>query len=178
MTSRHGKAFFVTGLLWGEPTIASRFRSQSPVMCNLDVFFGVSLIKYTKKQLPVLWDAKTLITALKDWLLALCVGNSPVTGEIPKQTPVMRNFGIFFDLRLNKRLNKQSLGWWFETPSRSLRRHCNARIKNAVSVIIENLRIMPRINEIHHVLIITTTSICTFGNVLYSNKVFSVNGYV
>ena len=31
---------------------------------------------------------------------------------------------IFFDLCLNKRLSKQSLGWWFETPSRSLWRHC------------------------------------------------------
>ena len=31
----------------------------------------------------------------------------------------------FFDLRLNKRLSKQSLDWWFETPSRSLWRHCN-----------------------------------------------------
>ena len=26
----------------------------------------------------------------------------------------------FFDLRLNKRLSKQSWGWWFETPSRRL----------------------------------------------------------
>ena len=32
---------------------------------------------------------------------------------------------VFFDLRLNKRLNKQSWGWWFETPWRSLWRHCN-----------------------------------------------------
>ena len=31
----------------------------------------------------------------------------------------------FLDLRLNKRLGKQSWGWWFETPSRSLWRHCN-----------------------------------------------------
>ena len=30
-----------------------------------------------------------------------------------------------FDLRLNKRLSKQSRGWWFEMPSRSLWRHCN-----------------------------------------------------
>ena len=27
---------------------------------------------------------------------------------------------FFFHLRLNKRLSKQSWGWWFETPSRSL----------------------------------------------------------
>ena len=31
----------------------------------------------------------------------------------------------FLDLRLNKRLNKQSWGWWFETASHSLWRHCN-----------------------------------------------------
>ena len=30
----------------------------------------------------------------------------------------------FLDLRLNKRLSKQSWGWWFESPSRLLWRHC------------------------------------------------------
>ena len=34
-------------------------------------------------------------------------------------------FDVFFDRPLNKRLGKQSWGWWFETPSRSLWRHCN-----------------------------------------------------
>ena len=33
---------------------------------------------------------------------------SPVTGEFPAQRPVTRSFGVFFDLRLNKRLSKQS----------------------------------------------------------------------
>ena len=59
-------------------------------------------------------------------LLALCAGNSPVTGEFPTQRPVTRSYDAFFDLYLNKRLSKQSWGWWFETPSRPLRRHCNA----------------------------------------------------
>ena len=58
-------------------------------------------------------------------LLAICAGNSPETGEFPAQRPVTRSFDIFFDLRLNKRLSKQSWGWWFETPSHSLWRHCN-----------------------------------------------------
>ena len=40
--------------------------------------------------------------------------------------PVTRSFDVFFDLRLNKRLSKQSWGWWFETQSLSLWRHCNA----------------------------------------------------
>ena len=33
--------------------------------------------------------------------------------------------GVFFDLRLNKRLSKQSRCWWFETASCSLWCHCN-----------------------------------------------------
>ena len=34
-------------------------------------------------------------------------------------------FFLLTDLRLNKRLSKQSWGWWFETLSRPLWRHCN-----------------------------------------------------
>ena len=56
-------------------------------------------------------------------LLAICAGNSPVTGEFPAQRPVARSFDIFFDLRLNKRLSKQS---WFDALSHPLWRHWNA----------------------------------------------------
>ena len=41
-------------------------------------------------------------------LLAICTGNSSVSGEFPAQRPATRSFDIFFDLRLNKRLGKQS----------------------------------------------------------------------
>ena len=44
-------------------------------------------------------------------LVAICAGNSPVTGEFPAQRPVTRSFDVFFDLRQNKRLSKQ-LGCW------------------------------------------------------------------
>ena len=54
-----------------------------------------------------------------------CAGNSPVPSEFPAQRPVTRSFDVFFDLCLNKRLSKQSRGWWFEMPSRPLWRHCN-----------------------------------------------------
>ena len=57
-------------------------------------------------------------------LLAICAGNSPVPGEFPAQRPVTRSFDVFFDLRLNERLSKQSWGWWFETLSRPLWRYC------------------------------------------------------
>ena len=46
-------------------------------------------------------------------------------GEFPAQRPVTRSFDVFFDLCLNKRLSKQSWGWWFETQSGSLWRQCN-----------------------------------------------------
>ena len=58
-------------------------------------------------------------------LLALCVGNSPVIGEFPSQRPVTRNFDVFFDLCLKKRLSKRSRRRWFEMSWRLLWRHCN-----------------------------------------------------
>ena len=57
--------------------------------------------------------------------LALCAGNSPVTGEFPAQRPVTRSFNVFLNLRLNEWLSKQWWGWWFETPSCPLWRHYN-----------------------------------------------------
>ena len=54
-------------------------------------------------------------------LLTLSVGKSPVSGEFPSQRPVTRSFDVSFYLCLCK----QSWSWWFETPSRSLWRHCN-----------------------------------------------------
>ena len=57
--------------------------------------------------------------------LAICAGNSPVSGEFLAQRPVTRGFGVFFDLPLNKRLSKQSWGWWLETLSCSLWRQSN-----------------------------------------------------
>ena len=59
-------------------------------------------------------------------LLALCAGNSLAASEIPSQRPVSRSFDIFFDLRLNKWLCKQSRRWWFGMPACSLWRHCNS----------------------------------------------------
>ena len=49
------------------------------------------------------------------------------TGDrwIPLTTTSNAALCVFFDLHLNKRLSKQSWGWWFETP---LWRHCNAKI--------------------------------------------------
>ena len=58
-------------------------------------------------------------------LLALCAGNSLVTGEFPTQRPVTRSFDVSFHLHPNKCLCKQLKHQWFETPSSSLLHHCN-----------------------------------------------------
>ena len=49
-------------------------------------------------------------------LLAICAGNSPVTGEFPAQRPVTEGFDIFFDLRLNN-------GWVNNRETGDRRRH-------------------------------------------------------
>ena len=72
-------------------------------------------------------------------LLALCEGNSPVTGEFPSQRPVTRSFDVFFDLCLNKQLSKPSRRWWFQMPLHSLWCHCNASVHSAFTTILQHL---------------------------------------
>ena len=57
------------------------------------------------------------------WPFVRGIHQSPV--NFPAQRSVTRSFDVFFDLRLYKRLSKQSWGWWFETLSCPLWRHCN-----------------------------------------------------
>ena len=66
-------------------------------------------------------------------LLAICAGNSPVPGEFTTQRPVTQRFDVLCDLRLNKWLSKQGWGWWFETLSHPLWRHCNVKIHRHLS---------------------------------------------
>ena len=55
-----------------------------------------------------------------------------VTGHLCWEFTGPRSFDVFFDLRLNKRLNKQSWGCWFDTPSSPLWRHRNVLIFRAL----------------------------------------------
>ena len=61
------------------------------------------------------------------WPFVPGIHQSPVNPHT--QRPVTRGFDVFFDLCLNKRLSKQSWGWWFEMPSHLLWRHCNDKSK-------------------------------------------------
>ena len=62
-------------------------------------------------------------------LLVLREGNPSVTGGFPSQRPVTRTFDVFFGVHPDKRLRKQTRCWWFETPWRSLWRHCNVLVR-------------------------------------------------
>ena len=59
----------------------------------------------------------------RNWPFVRGIHRLPVNS--PHKWPVTRSFDVFFDLRLNIQFSKQSWGWWFETPSRSLWRHFN-----------------------------------------------------
>ena len=113
-------------------------RNMNTVLCCLfGLYFSNRFQRYHVIRLPTSLGDVALICeqSYMPWwriqmetfsaFLALCAGNSPVTGEFPAQRPVARSFDVSFDLRLNKRLSKQSWGWWSKTSSSSLWRHCN-----------------------------------------------------
>ena len=76
-------------------------------------------------------------------LLAICVGNSPVSGEFPIQRPVTRSFDVFFDLRLYKRLRKQ---WW------GYRAHCDVIVMRSATMDTPATNLQPYENSLHDVI--------------------------
>ena len=119
--------------------------------------FGVESIKWIEMQLKYnLHSPGHLITwwrhQMKAFsaLLTLCEGNPPITCGFPSQRPVTRSFDVFFDLCLNKRLS-QSGRRWFETPPRSLWRHCNDQEAQMCYWVISKRPLLdPLINEGNH----------------------------
>ena len=81
-------------------------------------------------------------------LLAICTGNSPITGEFPTQRPVMQSFDVFFDLGLNKQLSKQSWGWRFEMPASSLWHHCNETTHPELLTSVTPMRMLTMWHEL------------------------------
>ena len=106
---------------------------------------------------------KGLITALSNHAIMMTSSDGNIfrvtghlcvefTGEFPPQRPVTRSFDVFFDVRLNKHLSKQSWGWWFETPSRPLWRHSNDVAHNYSIVIITHTKRCSIINYAHNLI--------------------------
>ena len=116
---------------------------QRPVTQSFDAFFDLRLNNRLSKQSSrrfetpsrsswchcnEMTDSSVMMTSSNGNIFRvtghLC-GEFTGPGELPAQRPVTRSFDVFFDLSLNKRLSKQSRGWWFETQSRPLWRLCN-----------------------------------------------------
>ena len=62
------------------------------------------------------------------WPFVWGINRSPVNFP-PQKGTATQDFDVFFDLRLNKLLSKQSGRRWFEMPALSILRHCNKHIK-------------------------------------------------
>ena len=54
---------------------------------------------------------------------------------------------IIFDLHLNKRVSKQSCGWWFETPLYPLWRHCNASDSDELTMLPILLNVKDNVHD-------------------------------
>ena len=81
------------------------------------VLIGVAELVTATRQLPNRGWFHYMMTSsngIVSRLLVLCEGK--------------RRASVIFDLRLNKRLSKQSRRRWFETPSRSLWCHCSGSV--------------------------------------------------
>ena len=90
---------------------------------NIDYFLIVIINQMSLK----LMGCRILITSSNGNIFHVI---GPLWGEstgdqFPSQRPVAWSFNVFFDLRQNKQLSKESRCRWFEMPSHLLWRHCN-----------------------------------------------------
>ena len=120
------------GILWNHSGNGSpSWKTMIPLACivntEIDDIFGTQGPGHLQ---PCNWPCSLGIMMTSSNGNIFCVtgpfcGEFTGPGEFQTQRPVTRNFDVFFDLRLNKRLSKQPWGLWFEEPSWSLWRQCN-----------------------------------------------------
>ena len=79
------------------------------------------------------WQLHITDAIMTSWNVNIFHVTGPLCGDftgdqwLPLTKTGNAEFDVFFDLRLNKRLSKQSWDWWFEMPSCPLWRHCNGK---------------------------------------------------
>ena len=85
----------------------------------------------------------------------------PLCGEFtghqwmpPSQRPVTRSIDVFFDLRLNKWLSKQSICRWFEMQSRPLWCHCNVKLQKKHPTSCPHGRAMGSLPSVFRIILI------------------------
>ena len=93
-------------------------------------------------------------------LLALCVGNSPVTGEFPAKRPVTRSFDFFSDLRwINGLINNHEAG-----DVRRHRAHYDVNVMQGI-VLLQGYwehMVLIRIHDLFYVVLLTALALGGF----------------
>ena len=137
----------VTKLFWALMNKVKKMKIDCPIVILIILFF-IYLIFQILYSSNVYFGPSTAIEAGKKLLVFMMTslngnifcGTGPLCGEFtghwwfPLTKASDADLWCFFYLRPNKRLSKQSWGWWFETPARSLWRHCiNVKSNECVS---------------------------------------------
>ena len=97
------------------------------------------------------------------WPFVRRIHRSPVNS--PHKGPWRGALMVFFYLRLNKRLCKQSWGWWFEMRLRPSWRHCNVVILVSLVSTVLNRKNILRISIVF----------CAFVDKQYQKAVLAAN---
>ena len=121
--------FVLLWSVWGNLESFSKFISWAYFIKTLSQnwrFWSISMVDRLLRA-PSTWWRHQMETFFA--LLTFCAGNSPVSGEFLTQRPLKQSFDVFFDLCLDGKRR------WFETPSRTLWRHCNGSLQHFGHVI-------------------------------------------
>ena len=120
------KRFLHYWILWWESTGHSRILTNGQSWWRTFMFPGLSFFfkimkSYISQVFHYILLCRISNVSCHDFVIKwnhfrvtghLC-GEFTTPGVFPAQRPVTRSFDVFFDLGLNKRLSKQSWGWWF-----------------------------------------------------------------
>ena len=123
--------------MWGNPPVTGGFPSQrASIAENVSIWWRHHVrLPHCTQYRAMINRATTRSNCIRNYMCHDDVIHFPrywpFVGGIhrsPMNSPHeghLAHVYVFFDLRLNKRLRKQSWGWWCETPSHSPWRHCD-----------------------------------------------------
>ena len=112
---------------WGQTTLSYTWNMHIVKRSN-SKYIKLSISKERLSSDPPVSLCSNMMTSSNGNIFRVTV---PLCGEftghrwIPFTKASDSELWCFLSCALNKRLCKKSSGWWFETPSRSLWRHCN-----------------------------------------------------
>ena len=113
---RHAIIWTNVGLGYWRMCASLGLSAFNSVVISVDTIFAYAVH-------PTTWWRHQMETFPRYWPFVRGIQRWPVNS--PHKGQWRGALMFFFDLRLNKRLSKQSQGWWCETPSCSLWRRCN-----------------------------------------------------